>query len=46
MSLPAGHYEAFGELDIRHEVDEINEDNNTLFMIFDVKPRNEPKPGT
>lgn len=44
--LPAGHYEAFGELDVNNEVDEINEDNNTQFMIFDVKPLNKPKSNT
>src|SRR6185369_2846672 len=36
--LPAGHYEAIGELDVRQEVDEINEDNHSAFMVFDVKP--------
>ena len=36
--FPAGRYEAFVELDVQHQVDEINEDNNTAFLIFSVKP--------
>jgi len=36
--FPAGRYEAFVELDVHHEVDEINEDNNTAFLNFSVKP--------
>ncbi len=40
MSLSAGRYEAYVELDVRNEVEEINEDNNTAFMVFVVRPGN------
>jgi hypothetical protein len=36
--LEAGHYDAYVDLDIHNQVDEINEDNNTLFMSFTVRP--------
>ncbi|MDY0042646.1 MAG: DUF4157 domain-containing protein, partial [Desulforhabdus sp.] len=36
--LQAGHYEAYVELDVHNEVDEINEDNNSAFMVFVVRP--------
>jgi hypothetical protein len=32
-------------LDVHNEVDEINEDNNTSFMSFYVKPSNQPESG-
>jgi hypothetical protein len=36
--FPAGRYEAFVELDAHKQVEEINEDNNTNFMNFSIKP--------
>jgi hypothetical protein len=45
MAFSVGHYDVYVELDIRNEVDEINEDNNTSFMSFYVKPNNEPESG-
>jgi hypothetical protein len=41
MSLSAGHYDAYVELDVHNQVEEINEDNNSAFMVFVVKPDNE-----
>jgi hypothetical protein len=41
MSLSAGHYDAYVELDVRNQVDEINKDNNTAFTTFVVAPGNE-----
>ena len=41
MPFPPGHYEAFDELDIHKEVEKINKDNNSAFMVFDVRPRSE-----
>jgi hypothetical protein len=38
MSLEAGRYDVYLELDVRDEVEEINEDNNTAFMVFEVNP--------
>jgi hypothetical protein len=40
-ALSAGHYDAYVELDVRNEVEEINEDNNSAFMVFVVRPSNE-----
>ena len=40
MTLRAGHYDVYVDLDVYDEVEEINEDNNTAFMTFYVKPRN------
>jgi CARDB len=37
-SLEAGLYDAYVDLDVHNQVDEINEDNNTLFMSFTVRP--------
>ena len=34
----AGRYEAFVELDVQKQVDEINENNNTAFLNFNIKP--------
>jgi hypothetical protein len=42
MAFSVGHYDAYVELDVRNEVDEINEDNNTSFLSFYVRPSNEP----
>jgi hypothetical protein len=36
--LSAGHYEAYVELDVQNQVEEINEDNNTAFLIFSIRP--------
>lgn len=36
--LSAGRYEAFVELDVHNQVDEINEDNNTAFLNFSIRP--------
>ena len=43
MALSAGNYDVYVELDVRNVVEEINEDNNTAFMSFVVKPGNEPE---
>jgi len=43
MAFSVGHYDVYVELDIRNEVDEINEDNNTSFLSFYVRPSNEPE---
>ena len=37
-ALSAGHYEAFVDLDVQNQVDEINEDNNRAFMVFSIRP--------
>ena len=37
----AGLHEAVVELDVDHQVDEINEDNNTAFLVFNIKPGTE-----
>jgi hypothetical protein len=34
----AGRYEAFVELDVQNQVDEINENNNTAFLNFNIRP--------
>jgi hypothetical protein len=39
--LPQGRYDAYVELDVHREVDEINEDNNTAFITFAVGPGDE-----
>jgi hypothetical protein len=36
--LSAGLHEAFVQLDVDNQVDEINEDNNTAFLVFNIKP--------
>ena len=36
--LSAGRYEAYVELDVQNQVEEINEDNNTAFLIFNIRP--------
>ncbi len=38
MGLKAGLYDAYVDLDVQNQVDEINEDNNTAFMTFSVQP--------
>ena len=40
---PAGFYEAYVDLDVHDEVEEINESNNTLFTTWRVEPSNEPE---
>lgn len=44
MNLKAGHYDAYVDLDVYDEVEEINEDNNTLFTTWYAAPRSEPEP--
>src|SRR5262249_51273752 len=34
----AGRYEAYVELDVQKQVEEINEDNNDAFLIFSIRP--------
>jgi len=46
MTLQAGHYDVYVDLDVYDEVEEINEDNNTIFTTFFVKPRNKSEPDT
>jgi hypothetical protein len=46
MTLHAGHYDVYVDLDVHDEVEEINEDNNTIFTPFFVKPRHQPEPDT
>jgi len=41
--LSAGHYDAYVELDVRKQVEEINEDNNLAFMVFNVRLSKEPE---
>lgn len=36
--LSAGRYEAYVKLDVQNQVEEINEDNNTAFLIFNIRP--------
>jgi hypothetical protein len=45
MAFSLGHYEAYAELDVHNEVEEINKDNNSAFMVFDVMPRSESESG-
>ncbi|MCX6046826.1 MAG: hypothetical protein NT075_17105, partial [Chloroflexi bacterium] len=45
MTLHAGHYDVYVDLDVHDEVEEINEDNNTIFTTFFVKPRHQTEPG-
>jgi hypothetical protein len=40
-ALSDGNYDTYVELDVQNEVEEINEDNNSTFMSFRVRPRNE-----
>lgn len=44
MTLPAGHYDAYVDLDVYDEVDEINKDNNTLFTTWLARPPKNPEP--
>jgi hypothetical protein len=46
MTMRAGHYDVYVDLDVYDEVEEINEDNNTIFTSFFVKPRNKSEPDT
>ena len=46
MTLQAGHYDVYVDLDVYDEVEEINEDNNTIFTTFFAKPRTKPEPDT
>lgn len=46
MTLRAGHYDVYVDLDVYDEVEEINKDNNTAFMTFYVKPPNKSEPDT
>ena len=46
MTLRAGHYDVYVDLDVYDEVEEINKDNNTAFMTFYVKPRNKSESDT
>jgi len=39
--LSAGHYDVYVELDVGKQVEEINEDNNVAFMVFNVRPGKE-----
>ena len=41
--LSAGHYDVYVELDVGKQVEEINEDNNVAFMVFNVRPGKEPE---
>jgi hypothetical protein len=34
----AGRHEAFVELDVHNQVDEISEDNNRAFLVFSIRP--------
>lgn len=44
MNLKAGHYDAYVELDVYDEVDEINKSNNRMFTTWYAAPRKEPEP--
>jgi hypothetical protein len=46
ITLRAGHYDTYVDLDVYDEVEEINEDNNTIFTTFYVKPRDKSDPDT
>ncbi len=46
MTMRAGHYDVYVDLDVYDEVEEINEDNNTIFTSFYVKPRDKSDPDT
>jgi hypothetical protein len=46
MAIRAGHYDVYVDLDVYDEVEEINEDNNTIFTSFYVKPRDKSDPDT
>ena len=46
MTIRAGHYDVYVDLDVYDEVEEINEDNNTIFTSFFVKPRDKSDPDT
>jgi hypothetical protein len=44
MTIRAGHYDVYVDLDVYDEVEEINEDNNTIFTSFYVNPRDKSDP--
>ena len=44
MTIRPGHYDVYVDLDVDDEVEEINEDNNTIFTSFYVKPRDKSDP--
>ena len=44
MTIRAGHYDVYVDLDVYDEVEEINKDNNTIFTTFHVKPSNKSEP--
>jgi hypothetical protein len=46
MTIRSGHYGVYVDLDVYDEVEEINEDNNTIFTSFYVKPRDKSDPDT
>ena len=46
MTIRAGHYDVYVDLDVYDEVEEINEDNNTIFTSFFVNPRDKSDPDT
>jgi hypothetical protein len=46
MTIQPGHYDVYVDLDVYDEVEEINEDNNTIFTSFYVKPRDKSDPDT
>jgi hypothetical protein len=46
MTIRAGHYDVYVDIDVYDEVEEINEDNNTIFTSFFVKPRDKSDPDT
>jgi hypothetical protein len=44
MTIRAGHYDAYVDLDVYDEVEEINKDNNTIFTSFYVRPPDKSDP--
>lgn len=46
MNIRPGHYDVYVDLDVYDEVEEINEDNNTIFTSFYVRPRDKSDPDT
>ena len=44
VNLKAGHYDAYVDLDVHDEVEEINERNNSHFTTWYAAPRSEPEP--
>ncbi|CAN5519117.1 hypothetical protein BH10CHL1_BH10CHL1_42200 [soil metagenome] len=43
-NIRAGQYDVYVDLDVYDEVEEINEDNNTIFTSFFVKPSHKSEP--